>query len=108
MARVATVDELVKLRADGQRSKLYLAIHTPTVLFSARVNQTAFIDPMHQVTYDGGSGSLGSVLPGMTMYVGTSVGAWDKGLVRIRKTPSGTVFYIGETSEIAWAAYCSA
>ena len=103
MARAATVDELVKLRADGQRSKLYLAIHTPTVLFSARVNQTAFIDPMHQVTYDGGSGSLGSVLPGMTMYVGTSVGAWDKGLVRIRKTPSGTVFYIGETSEIAWA-----
>ncbi|MHB0922626.1 MAG: PKD domain-containing protein [Bellilinea sp.] len=103
MARAATADELLKFRSDGQRSKLFLLIHTPAMVYSARVNQAAFTDPMAQVTYDGGSGTLANVLPGMTMYVGTSAGGWDKGMVRIRKTPTSTIFYIGETSEIPWA-----
>ena len=103
MARAATADELVKLRSDGQRSKLYLAIHTPALVYSARVNQAVFIDPIAEVAYDTGSGTLANVLPGMTLYVGTSAGAWDKGMLRIRKTPTAGVLYFGETSEIAWA-----
>ena len=39
----------------------------------------------------------------MTLYVGTSAGAYDKGMCRIRRAATATVLYIGETSEIAFA-----
>lgn len=103
MARAVTPDELTKLRSDGQRSSLFLMVHTPATIFTAQVNQTVFTDPMAQVTYDNKVGTLSNIMVGMTMYVGSSPGAWDKGIVRIRKTPTTTVFYIGETSEINWA-----
>lgn len=103
MVRAATADELIKLRGDGQKSDLYLAIHKPAQVFAARVDQAVFGDPVSQITYDGGSGTLADVLPGMTMYVGTSAGAHDQGMARVRAAPTGTIFYIGETSEIEWA-----
>lgn len=103
MARAATSDELTKLRTSGQRSRLYLAIHKPATVYTARVNQASFVDPVGQIAYDMGSGTLADVLPGMTMYVGSTAGAYDIGMVRIRKTPTASAFYIGLTSEIAWA-----
>jgi hypothetical protein len=56
-----------------------------------------------EITFDGGSGTLGNVLVGMTLLVGTSAGSRDKGTVRIRKTPGASTFYIGATSEVEWA-----
>ncbi len=104
MARATTAGELLKLRADGQKTALGLAIHSPSVVYTAQVNQAfSSFDQVTQVIYTGGWGTLGNVLAGMTMYVGSAAGAYDKGMVRIRKAPSGTVFYIGETSEVAWA-----
>jgi hypothetical protein len=103
MARAITADELTLLRTAGQYAELFLAIHKPATVYSARVNQTfTTTDGIAEITYDGGSGTLANVLPGMTLYVGTSAGAYDKGMVRVRKAPSGTKFYIGETSEIFW------
>lgn len=99
-ARAITAGELVKLRSENQFSELFLAIHKPSVIYSARVNQPIFENPTAQITYDGGSGTLASVKSGMTLYVGSSAGAYNKGMVRIRKTPSSTIFYIGETAEI--------
>jgi hypothetical protein len=55
-----------------------------------------------EITFDGGSGTLGNVLVGMTLLVGTSAGSRDKGTVRIRKTPGASTFYIGATSEVEW------
>lgn len=57
-----------------------------------------------QIGYTSGVGSLSDVRIGMTLRVGTSVGAKDLGVCRIRLAPSGTIFYIGETSEINWLA----
>jgi hypothetical protein len=103
MARAITADELTLLRTAGQFSELFLAVHKPATVYSARVNQTfTTTDGIAEITYDGGSGILANVLPGMTLYVGTAAGAYDKGMVRIRKAPTGTKFYIGETSEIFW------
>lgn len=102
MSRAITETELGKLRSENQWSELYLAIHKPTTVYTARINQATFDTPVSQLTYDGGSGTLSNVKPGMTLYIGSSAGAYDKGMVRIRKTPSATVFYIGETAEIAW------
>ncbi len=103
MSRAISAGELALLRKDNQWSKLYLAIHKPATVYTARVNQTAFEDPTISITYDGGSGTLASVKEGMTLYVGSSAGAYDKGMVRIREAPSATVFAIGESSEIYWA-----
>lgn len=103
MTRAATEGELLKLRSDGQKTDLYLTIHKPAVVYTALVNQTTFGDPVVQVAYDNGSGTLADVKIGMTLYVGSSAGAYDLGMVRIRKTPGAAIFYINEDSEIPWA-----
>ena len=102
MARAVTSGELTLLRTDHQRSKLFLAIFKPSTVYTARVNQSTFGDPVTEITYDGGSGTLGNVLVGMTLLVGSSAGDDDLGKVYIRKAPSATVFYINPTSEIDW------
>jgi PKD repeat protein len=103
MARAATTEELALLRSDHQRSKLYLAIYKPVSVYTARVNQSTFDDPVTEITFDGGTGTLDDVLVGMTVLVGTSAGADDKGKVYIRKTPGASTFTISPTSEIGWA-----
>lgn len=105
MARAITAPELTYLRRNGQFSLLYLVIDNPPVVYSARINQ-AFTDwdQITQIAYDsGGGGTLANVLPGMTLWIGSSAGAYDKGQVRIRKLPTSTIFYIGETSDVAFA-----
>lgn len=101
-ARAITETELGKLRSANQFSELFLAIHKPAVIYSARVNQESFGTPVSEVTYDSGSGTLANVKAGMTLYVGSSAGAYDKGMLRIRKAPSATIFYVGESAEIDW------
>ena len=101
MTRAITGDELTALRADGQGSELYLAIWKPTTVFAARVNGApSSNDGILQLTYDGGSGTYTDVQANMTCYVGTSAGAYNKGMVRVRKEPTATILYIGETSEV--------
>ncbi len=98
-ARAATVGELVSLRSPGQSSRRYLAIQTPQVIYSARINQTfTDLNTVAELTYDTGSGTLANVLEGMTLYIGSSAGARDKGIVRIRKVPTSLLLYIAETS----------
>ncbi len=104
MARAITVGELASLRADEQWSRLYLAIHNPATVYSARINQVfTNYDAITELVYDGGSGTLADVLPGMTLYVGSAAGGYDKGMARIRKAPGASTFYIGETSDIVFA-----
>lgn len=105
MARAITAGELTKLRSANQRSRLYLAIHTPATVFSARVNQSFFsTDRVTSVTYDGVTfGAYTDILPGMTVYVGSAAGLYDLGMCRVRKSPTGSVLYIGESGEIPWA-----
>jgi hypothetical protein len=72
-------------------------------VYTARVNQTfSTTDKVLEITYDGGSGTLANVLADMTMLVGSTAGAHDKGIVRVRSIDS-TKVYIGETSHVAWA-----
>lgn len=105
MARVLTAPELANLRKDGQRSILYLAVHIPATVYTARVNGVpSSDDKVFQITYDGGAGTPAEALAGMTVYVGGVAGACDVGKVRLRETlsaASGTM-KIGETSEIQW------
>jgi hypothetical protein len=104
MPREITSGELINLRKNERRSKLFLAFHPYTTVFSCRVNQTfADYDDVTQVTYDGGSGTYTDIKPDMTVWVGSSAGAYDLGLARIRKAASATVLYLGRGSEVQWA-----
>lgn len=96
--------ELEILRRDGQASKHYLAFLTMPIVFQARVNQTfTSNDKIAQVTYDDVTlGLYTDILPGMTLWIGSSAGAYDLGRLRIRKTPTSSLLYFGETSEIEW------
>lgn len=103
-ARAATVGELAKFRAGGQWSKLGLVIQQPETVYTARINDTfASVDGVVEFIYDGGSGTLADVKVGMTIFVGTAAGLYDKGICRVRQAPSATDIYIGQTSDIQFA-----
>jgi len=89
MARAMTSDELRRLRKDGQRSRLYLAVHKPEVVYQAQVN-SGFVDGVEvaEVAFDEGTGSLSDVLEGMTVWVGTTPGGRALGRTRVRNAPN--------------------
>lgn len=100
MARAATSPELALFRTAGQWSKIRAAIYSPTTIYTARVNQVfSTFDKLLEITYDGGSGTLADVQPDMMIFIGSTAGAWDKGIDRIRSIDS-TKVYIGETSDL--------
>jgi hypothetical protein len=100
MARAATSPELALYRSPGKATKLRAAIYQPTTVYTARVNHTFTAwDGILEVPYDTGSGTLANVLADMTMLIGTSAGAHDVGIVRLRSADSSK-FYIGETSDV--------
>lgn len=111
LPRAATAPELAKIRSDNQSSRLYMTVHLPATVYSARLAAVPTSnDNVTSVTYDTGSGTYTDILVDQTMYVGTSAGAYDLGMVRIRSltglgATSGT-FTIGCTSEIDWQATC--
>lgn len=103
MPRALTSEELELLRSDGQGTKLYLAVLNPNTVYTARLSSVpSSTDNVHTIGFTSGSGTLGDVKPGMTLYVGTTSGAHDLGMCRIRKAPIAGTFYIGLTSEIDW------
>ena len=105
MARAVTAGEKTYLRAGQQWSKLYLAFLTPATVYTARLSALpASNDMVAEISYNTGSGTLANVKVGMTLYVGSSAGAYDLGMVRIRKTPGATTFYISEQSRVIWTA----
>lgn len=99
-ARAITATELGKQRSDGQWSRLKLAIFAPATIYTARINQATFDNPLTELTYDGGSGTLSDVRAGYTLLVGSTAGGFDHGIARLRKEPVSPKFYLGETSEL--------
>ncbi len=93
IARAATSPELALFDTPGKKTRFYSAIHTPHVIYTARVNQviTAW-DGLLQITYDGGSGTLVDVLPDMLMYIGNNPGKHGVGTVRVRGIDSTHIF----------------
>jgi hypothetical protein len=109
LPRAATSPELVKLRSDNQSTQLYLTIHQPATVYTARLAAVpSSTDKVAEITYNTGSGTLANVLQDMTLLIGSSAGAHDYGIARIRKdgtTTAGT-FYIGEISDVLWVSNC--
>src|SRR5215211_2168429 len=107
MARALTSLELALLRSDGQWTKLYLAVLQPNTIYTARLaSLPSSNDNVHTISVNTESGTLGNVKPGMTVYVGTTAGAHNLGMCRIRKAPITGTWYIGLTSQIDWQSTC--
>jgi hypothetical protein len=103
VARAATAPELALYRTPGKFSRWYAAILDPRVVYTARINQTfVTTDGVLSFEYDTGSGVLAEVLPDMTLLIGSTAGAHDIGIVRLRDKDADT-FFIGETSDVAFA-----
>jgi len=101
--RAITAPELAYLRDDQQWSRLFLAgTENPPVIFACQVNQTfSTHDKVAQIAFDNvTAGAYTDVLPGMTVWVGSTAGAWDVGMARVRKSATSALLYIGEESEV--------
>lgn len=102
--RAATSPELTKLRSDGQWSRLYLAFAEQTVIFQARVNGTfSTTDQVASVPFDTvTTGAYTDLAENQTLYIGSSAGASDLGMARI-KSATSTSIKIARTSDVSWA-----
>lgn len=91
--------DLSNLRGTGPHTYSgYLVVVPQTSFATARMNQASFVSPLAQVTVDTTSADWLNVLPGMTCWVGTSAGASDVGIYRVRATPTGATLYLQELS----------
>jgi hypothetical protein len=76
-----------------------LFILSPEVVFAARVNQSTFTYPLDQVTFDTVTvGAYTDIKPGMTVLLGNSTGADNRGRQRVRKAAAVNTLYVGRSS----------
>lgn len=106
-ARAITSGELVLKRTPGQWSRFWIAFYKPNVIYTAQLNGVpSSTDMVASIAFDTGSGTLADVKKEMSLWVGTTAGARDLGICRIRKAPISGTFYIDMTSKINWQADC--
>ena len=100
IARSATSPELALYRAPGKKSKYYCAIFQPRTIYTAQINQSfSTRDGVLSLVFDNGTGTLANVKADMLMYIGSTAGARDIGVVRVRSADA-THFYIDQTAGI--------
>ena len=93
--------QLVAVRSQNRWRKYFLLVSQPAVVYTARVNGTyTSFDSIASIPFDGGLGSLAAIMPGMTCYIGSYAGAYDRGIVRVRAAIIGSEILIGVTSDV--------
>lgn len=89
-----------------QAAKVWCIFDQPATVWTGRINQAfSTHDKVFEFLFDtsSGSGDLAKVREGMTTLIGTTPGGYDVGITFVRRVPTSTRFYNGETSEIAFA-----
>jgi hypothetical protein len=85
-----------------QQAKLYLSVYKPPIMLQAQINSGSLAKGSMAIPYDTvTTGSYGTVWPGMTMYIGTTLGNNDVGTIRVKSITS-TVITVAENYEINW------
>src|SRR5512139_1618420 len=109
LPRVLDGTEISLLRSEPQHLRIYVTVHNPATVYSARLAAIpSSTDQVTSITYNSGSGTHTNIVADQTLWIGTSAGAYDLGMCRIRNltgigATSGT-FNIAEESEINWQA----
>lgn len=76
----------------------HLSIFPMTSFATARINQSSFDTPLAQLTVDTTSAAWLDTRKNMIVWVGSTAGAHDVGIYRVRETPGATTLYLMETS----------
>jgi hypothetical protein len=98
-----TASELALLRTQPQQTQLFLSIFDPQIVFQAQVNDASITKGERVITYNNVPfGNFLAISGGMTLYVGTTAGAKDKGSIYTYKRDATTIT-VGENSHINWA-----
>lgn len=107
MSLPLTSPELTLQRAPGHASRIYAAFFKPSTVYSARLASVpSSLDKVYQISFTSPVGTLADVKKDMDLWVGSSAGAHDLGIVRVRKTPITGTFYVSEESDVRWQPSC--
>lgn len=94
--------EVAITRSFPQIIRRYLSKCPRTSVYTARANGSPLTDSgtggIYEIPYDNGVGTLSDVKVGYTLDVGTAPGLSDIGKLRVRKSPSGSSFYVNEVA----------
>lgn len=95
-----TAGEITALDGPSQvfRWLVYDTDNTVNVVATARINQTSFTYPISQLTVDGTSG-WSNVAPGMVVYIGSTLGGFDRGIFEVRKAGTATTLELTPVGE---------
>ena len=85
-------------RARPQTSQFYAATHQPRIIWAGSVNAIPDNYPASAITASNTlQGNLSDVQRGMTVRIGTNIGMYDKGKMRVRATPTAaSLLHVGE------------
>lgn len=86
-----TDQQFSRLRARPHRTRLWLSIYRPQVVFATQINQAGIAKGARDITVTNLSGSHLSALSGMTVYIGTTQGSKDIGRIRLRSATANTL-----------------
>jgi hypothetical protein len=95
--------DLALLRADGHKSNFYLKVVVPPTVYSAQVNDATITRGAVDIISDNPSGSMGDTAEGMTVWVGSAPGLYDKGVTRLRRAMIDNRWLVAENDDILWA-----
>jgi len=100
---VLTSNQLNIVRSPNQSTDLFLSVYQPTTVFTARINDASIIKGATSITYDGIgiTDSWADIKSGMTLYIGTSAGAYDVGRIRI-KSATSTILTVARDDAIKY------
>lgn len=85
-----TATQLSDLRETQHRVDVFMSFHKPATLWTARVNNGSAAREDQTIPFDSGSGSaFSAVAKHQTVWVGTTPGAKDIGLARVKSISSG-------------------
>jgi hypothetical protein len=99
---IPTQAQLNLLRTQPHSTRLYLSVYQPSTVLACRVNNVGATTGDRSIPFDSvTSGNYALVQSGMTLYVGSIAGAFDKGMVRVKSASSG-VLTVAENSHINW------
>jgi hypothetical protein len=100
---ILTTAQQARLRTHPHLTKLNLSIYQPTTVMACRVFDASITKGERWINYNTLTvGNYNLVQNGMTLYVGTTAGAFDKGTVRIRSADAVRII-VAENSHIEWA-----
>lgn len=97
-----TTPKLDALRSHKHSTQLYLSIYQPRVVMNGLVNNSSATRGDRTITYDNSaSGTYAQIESGMTLWVGSASGSFDKGKVRVKSATINTLT-VAENEYIMW------